>query len=135
MRFKKEKKMRNLYILLMVSILVASTREVKNRLKSSIGQTGHQKLIKNASNTLQNLNVGMIVPHTNFKTREYTKAINSALSNLNKGDARTKNQSSFSFLNKYHLQVSHRMMKLTPSPTGKYFRGRLNFKENRLFCC
>lgn len=113
--------MRDLYILLMVGVLVVSTSDVKNRLKSSIGQTGHQDLIKIISNSsLQNLNVGMIVPHKNFGAREYNKTINNLILNLYKDHARTK-KSKFSFLNKYLLQVNHRMMKLTPSPTGKYF--------------
>jgi len=125
--------MRDLYILLMVGVLVVSTSDVKNRLKSSIGQPGHQDLIKIISNSsLQNLNVGMIVPHKNFGAREYNKTINNLIYNLYKDHARTK-KSKFSFLDKYWLQVNHRMMKLTPSPTGKYFRNRLNFEEKRFF--
>ncbi|XP_072757102.1 glutamate receptor ionotropic, NMDA 2B isoform X7 [Anoplolepis gracilipes] len=112
--------MRHLYILLMVGVLVASTSDQKNRLKLPIGQPGHQELIKTTSRniTLQNLTVGMIVPHTNFGAREYNRAIHKAVHNLYKGHARTKDQSKFSFLDKYRLQVSQRMMKLTPSPTA-----------------
>lgn len=117
--------MRDLYILLMVGVLVVSTSDVKNRLKSSIG---HQESNKNVSkSSLQNLNVGMIVPHKNFGAREYNKTINNLIYNLYKDHARAK-KSKYSFLDKYVLQVNHRMMKLTPSPTGKYFRNRLNFE-------
>lgn len=133
MRFKKEKKMRDLYVLLMMGVLVATSSDVKNRLKSSIGQPAHQEFNKTRNITsLQNLTVSMIVPYTNFGAREYSRAINKVVQNLYKGHSRTKSQSKFSFLDKYRLQVSHRMMKLTPSPTGKYFRSKLNFEKKGL---
>lgn len=123
--------MRGLYVLLMVGALVASSRD---GLKSSIGQSDHQKLMRGSSNTsLPKLSVGLIVPHTSFGVREYTKAINKAVLNLHKGHGRTKGQSRFSFLDKYEFtpsQVYSTMMKLTPSPTGKYFRDWLNLVEN-----
>ncbi|KAL0131036.1 hypothetical protein PUN28_002555 [Cardiocondyla obscurior] len=109
--------MRGLFALLMVGAIVASSRD---GLKSSIGQTD-QKVIRGISNTsLPKLSVGLIVPHTNFGVREYTRAINRAVGNLHKGHARTKGQSRFSFLDKYEFtpsQVNSTMMKLTPSPT------------------
>lgn len=134
MRFVIQKgiKMRELYILLMVGVLVVSTSDLKNRLKSSISQPGHQELIKIRNSLLQNLNVGMIVPHKNFGAREYNKTINNLINNLYKDHVRTK-KSKFSFVDKYLLQVNHRMMKLTPSPTGKYFLNRLYFEEKRFF--
>ncbi|XP_028045100.1 glutamate receptor ionotropic, NMDA 2B isoform X6 [Monomorium pharaonis] len=111
--------MRGLYIFLMVGALVASSKE---GLKSSIGQIDHPKLMKGSSNTsLPKLSIGLIVPHTNFGAREYTKAINKAVINLNKGHGRSKGQSRFSFLDKYEFtptQVNSTMMKLTPSPTA-----------------
>ncbi|KAL6435447.1 hypothetical protein ACFW04_005434 [Cataglyphis niger] len=111
--------MRDLYVLLMMGVLVATSSDVKNRLKSSIGQPAHQEFNKTRNTTsLQNLTVSMIVPYTNFGAREYSRAINKVVQNLYKGHSRTKSQSKFSFLDKYRLQVSHRMMKLTPSPTA-----------------
>lgn len=115
--------MRGLYVLLMVGALVASS---KDGLKSSIGQIDHQKLMRGSSNTsLPKLSVGLIVPHTSFGVREYTRAINKAVLNLHRGHGRTKGPTRFSFLDKYEFtssQVNSTMMKLTPSPTGKYFR-------------
>jgi len=114
--------MRGLYILLMVGALVASPRD---GVKSSIGQTDHHKLMKDSNTSLPKLSIGLIVPHTSFGVREYTRAINRAVVNLHKGHSKTKGQSRFSFLDKYQFtpsQVNSTMMKLTPSPTGKYFR-------------
>lgn len=125
--------MRGLYVLLMVSALVASSRD---GLKSSIGPTDHHKLIRGNSNTsLPKLSVGLIVPHTSFGVREYTRAINKAVLNLHKGYGRTKGQSRFSFLDKYEFtpsQVNSIMMKLTPSPTGKYSRDWSSLEESAL---
>ncbi|KYN13357.1 Glutamate [NMDA] receptor subunit epsilon-2 [Trachymyrmex cornetzi] len=109
--------MRGLYVLLMVGALVASSRD---GLKSSIGQTDHQKLMR-SNTSLPKLSIGLIVPHTSFGVREYTRAINKAVLNLHKGHGRTKGQSRFSFLDKYEFtpsQVNSTMMKLTPSPTA-----------------
>ena len=121
--------MRGLYVLLMVGALVASSRD---GLKSSIGQIDHQKLMR-GNTSLPKLSIGLIVPHTNFGVREYTRAINKAVLNLHKGHGRTKGQSRFSFLDKYEFtpsQVNSTMMKLTPSPTGKYFHDWLSLGEN-----
>ncbi|KYN08766.1 Glutamate [NMDA] receptor subunit epsilon-2 [Cyphomyrmex costatus] len=109
--------MHGLYVLLMVGALVASSRD---GLKSSIGQTDHQKLIR-GNTSLPKLSIGLIVPHTSFGVREYTRAINKAVLNLHKGHGRAKGQSRFSFLDKYEFtpsQVNSTMMKLTPSPTA-----------------
>lgn len=104
-----------LCILLTVGALVVSTN---SGLKIS-----HDS-IKGGNASLPKLTVGLIVPHTSFSVREYTKAINRAVSNLHKGHAKTKD-SRYKFLSVYDFspqQVRHTMMKLTPSPTGKYFR-------------
>lgn len=64
------------------------------------------------------LNIGLILPHTNFGVREYIRAINNAVANLHKSRAMTKG---LSFLKKYNFgnkNVHHVLMKLTPSPTG-----------------
>ncbi|XP_067211841.1 glutamate receptor ionotropic, NMDA 2B isoform X7 [Linepithema humile] len=104
-----------LCILLTVGTLVVST---SGGLRTPISQDS----IKGSSNTsLSKLTVGLIVPHTSFSVREYTKAINRAVSNLHKGHARTKGQTRYSFLDKYDFspqQVRVTMMKLTPSPTA-----------------
>lgn len=124
---RRKKKMYVLCILLTVGALVVSTN---GGLRTPVS---HQDSIKGSSNTsLSKLTVGLIVPYTSFSVREYTKAINRAIGNLHKGHARTKGQSRYSFLDKYNFnpqQVRHTMMKLTPSPTGKYFRDWLNLEE------
>ncbi|EGI68455.1 Glutamate [NMDA] receptor subunit epsilon-2 [Acromyrmex echinatior] len=110
--------MRGLYVLLMVGVLVVASS--RDGLKSSIGQTDHQKLMR-SNTSLPKLSIGLIVPHTSFGVREYTRAINKAVLNLYKGHGRTKGQSRFSFLDKYEFtpsQVNSTMMKLTPSPTA-----------------
>lgn len=64
------------------------------------------------------LNVGLIVPHTNFGKREYVRAINSAVVNLQKNRG-----NKLSFLKNYIFQptnIHFGMMSLTPSPTGIY---------------
>jgi len=124
----QEEKMRGLYVLLMVGALVALPRD---EVKSSIDQTDHHKLMKGSNISLPELSIGLIVPHTSFSVREYTRAINRAVVNLRK--SRAKGQSKFSFLDKYQFtpsQVNLTMMKLTPSPTGKYFRDWLSSEEN-----
>lgn len=83
-----------------------------------------QDSARDSNVSLPELTVGLIVPHTNFGAREYTRAINKAVVNLRKGYAKTKAQSKFTFLEKYNFtqpQVRNTMMRLTPSPTGKYF--------------
>lgn len=65
------------------------------------------------------LNIGLILPHTNFGVREYIKAINNAVASLHRSRVMTRG---LSFLKKYNFSnknVHHVLMKLTPSPTGK----------------
>ncbi|XP_055384462.1 LOW QUALITY PROTEIN: glutamate receptor ionotropic, NMDA 2B-like [Condylostylus longicornis] len=62
------------------------------------------------------LNIGLILPHTNFGKRDYLRAINSAVNSLQKVKGTKLN-----FLNEYTFQASQihfDMMSLTPSPTA-----------------
>lgn len=62
------------------------------------------------------MNVGLILPHTSFGVREYTKAINTAVSGLHK----TRGPR-FRWLQKFGFATSnvhHALITLTPSPTG-----------------
>ncbi|KAH0954670.1 hypothetical protein HN011_004993 [Eciton burchellii] len=98
--------------------------------KSSSSNTSSSSS-SSSNNSLPKLTVGLIVPYTSFSVREYTKAVNKAIDSLHKGHARNKDQSRFSFLDKYQFvqrQVLKSMMKLTPSPTGKYFCNRLDLQ-------
>lgn len=66
----------------------------------------------------EEFSVGLIVPHTNFGKREYSRAITSALQQLQKIRSTKLN-----FLNQYSFQANNvlfDMMPLTPSPTSKY---------------
>lgn len=67
----------------------------------------------------ESLNVGLLLPHTNFGVREYTRAINNAVSGLH----RSQKQRRVEWLKKYSfspVNVHTEMMKLTPSPTGLF---------------
>jgi hypothetical protein len=62
------------------------------------------------------LNVGLILPYTNFGVREYTRAINNAVSGLH----RSRGQR-LDWLKKYNFtpkNVHYVLITLTPSPTG-----------------
>lgn len=76
--------------------------------------------------TSPEMTIGLIVPHTNFGRREYTKAVNRTVGGLRKSYGRSKGQSKlYSFLDKYNFtqhSVQLSMMRLTPSPTGKVSR-------------
>ncbi|XP_032665885.1 glutamate receptor ionotropic, NMDA 2B isoform X6 [Odontomachus brunneus] len=88
--------------------------------KLTSGHSDQQELARSGNVSLPGLTVGLIVPHTNFGVREYTRAINRAVGNLYKGH-KTKAQSRFTFLDKYDFtqyQVRSTMMRLTPSPTA-----------------
>lgn len=58
-----------------------------------------------------NLHVGLVVPYKSFGVREYTKAVTSAKSGLQRKLGR--------LFRKYDLQVHLSMKELTPSPTCK----------------
>nr|XP_040240394.1 glutamate receptor ionotropic, NMDA 2B isoform X1 [Anopheles coluzzii] len=62
------------------------------------------------------LNIGLLVPHTNFGRREYLRSINSAVQGLQKGRG-----AKLTFLKDHEFQTSNihfDMMSLTPSPTA-----------------
>jgi hypothetical protein len=64
-----------------------------------------------------NLNIGLILPHTNFGVRDYIRAIKGAVEKLTKSRG-----PKLHFLNKFEFtpnQVHSVMMTLTPSPTGE----------------
>lgn len=62
------------------------------------------------------MNIGLILPHTNFGVREYIRAINSAVSGLHRSRGPR-----LGWLKKYNFapgNVHFFLMTLTPSPTG-----------------
>ncbi|KAK9880731.1 hypothetical protein WA026_013055 [Henosepilachna vigintioctopunctata] len=62
------------------------------------------------------LNIGLILPYTNFGVREYTRAINNAVQGLHKSKGLRLNWiKKYQFLPK-NIHSVH--MTLTPSPTG-----------------
>lgn len=60
----------------------------------------------------RDLHVGLVVPYKSFGYREYTKAITSAKSGLQR--------KLVNLFRKYDLHVHLNMKELTPSPTGRY---------------
>lgn len=84
--------------------------------RSSGGDAGVYELSRGRNSSLPKLTIGLIVPHTNFGVRAYTKAVNRTIRNLNKGH--TKEGARFTFLDKYDFTQHLIMMTLTPSPTG-----------------
>lgn len=67
-----------------------------------------------AAEPVKRLSLGLLLPHTTFKVREYSKAVQTAMISLRKQD--------LSFLNAYRFQVSDihtDMLKVNPSPTGR----------------
>lgn len=66
---------------------------------------------------LQQFNIGLIVPHTNFGKREYQRAIGSAVATLQK-----MRDTKLPFLRDYEFtakNVNFDMILLTPSPTSE----------------
>lgn len=105
-------------LLLILGTLVISTN---CGWRTAIGQVGAHESSRNRNGSLPMLKIGLIVPHTSFGVREYTRAITRAVSNLHRGHARAKVQTRFTFLDKYRFtqeDVKVSKMKLTPSPTG-----------------
>ncbi|XP_015431881.1 PREDICTED: glutamate receptor ionotropic, NMDA 2B-like, partial [Dufourea novaeangliae] len=103
-------------VFLIVGTLVVST---SCGWRSTAGETGVHETSRNRTGFLPELTIGLIVPHTNFGAREYTKAVNRVVGNLHKEHA--KDQTMFTFLDKYDFkqdQVKLTMMTLTPSPTA-----------------
>ncbi|XP_043501800.1 glutamate receptor ionotropic, NMDA 2B isoform X7 [Polistes fuscatus] len=88
--------------------------------QNEIRERSIEENVKN--NQLPNLTIGLVVPHTNFNAREYTKTINRVVSNLRKGHAgRNKGHGRFTFFDKYAFTQHHvksTMLRLTPSPTA-----------------
>lgn len=78
----------------------------------------HEISMIQRNESLPKLNIGLIVPYTNFGAREYTKAINKAVANLHKA---SRGLRKYTFLEHYQFtqhQIRNVMMELTPSPTG-----------------
>ena len=68
---------------------------------------------------INQLNIGLIAPHTNFGRREYLRAINLAVQSLQKGRGLK-----LTFLKDHEFTTANihfDMMSLTPSPTGWTF--------------
>lgn len=63
----------------------------------------------------EKLHLGLVVPHTSFGKREYTKAYKSALDELKRS-----NKVKFSFFKSHEIAVHMAMNSLTPSPTGEW---------------
>lgn len=100
------------------SSLLAGDR-LSNRDKSGasrISNSGGSSVNSGGSGSDQ-LNIGLIAPHTNFGKRQYSQAITSAIFNLQK-----MRDTKLGFLQNYEFKTNNvhfDMMTLTPSPTSK----------------
>lgn len=66
----------------------------------------------------QQLNIGLLAPHTTFGKREYSKAFTSAIGNLQK-----MRDTKLGFLHEYEFKANNvhfNMIPLTPSPISKF---------------
>lgn len=78
---------------------------------------GGNSLSKGVGANKEQLNIGLIAPHTNFGKREYLRSINNAVTGLTKTRG-----AKLTFLKDYSFEqknIHFDMMSLTPSPTGK----------------
>lgn len=69
----------------------------------------------------EQLNIGLIAPHTNFGKRQYSQAITKALADLQK-----MRDTKLGFLQNYEFKAANihfDMMQLTPSPTSESLSG------------
>lgn len=71
------------------------------------------------------LNLGLILPHSIYNEREYNKAVTRTISEMQRlqRSKSDKGQKVFTFMDKFaftHSQVHRIMMKVNPSPTGKF---------------
>lgn len=95
-----------------IAVSSTSSTSPRGRGSSSSGSSS-----SNSGGNGNQLNVGLIAPHTNFGKRQYSQAINSAISNLQK-----MRDTKLGFLRDYEFKahnVHFDMMTLTPSPTSK----------------
>ena len=84
------------------------------------GTTGYSRLsvpstLAFGSSDSKRLSVGLLLPHTTFKVREYGKAVQMAMMSLRKQE--------LSFLSAYRFQLADihtDMLKVNPSPTGTH---------------
>ncbi|BFG00561.1 glutamate receptor ionotropic NMDA 2B [Drosophila madeirensis] len=77
---------------------------------------GGNSLSKGAAANKEQLNIGLIAPHTNFGKREYLRSINNAVTGLTKTRG-----AKLTFLKDYSFEqknIHFDMMSLTPSPTA-----------------
>lgn len=103
----------------------------------TISESGVPESSRRRNGSLPKMSIGLVVPHTNFGVREYTKAVNRTVGFLRKG-GKLKGQnkhSGSSFLDKYDFtqhSVRLSMMTLTPSPTGIYGRSIVKFLNDTI---
>ena len=80
---------------------------------SGSGTAAPAEVMQQPKDVIRHLSVGLLVPHTTFRVREYSRAVISAMTSLRKQE--------LTFLNAYKFQSSDiymDMLKVNPSPTG-----------------
>lgn len=109
-------------VLVILGALVASTDCWRSTSPESTRLASRRR-----NGTSSEMTIGLIVPHTNFGRREYTKAVNRTVGSLRKSKGQSK---LYSFLDKYNFtqhSVQLSMMRLTPSPTGNVHKPSISF--------
>ncbi|KAM8701709.1 hypothetical protein ACLKA7_001829 [Drosophila subpalustris] len=99
-------------LLNMLLLLAATTTTTTTALRLT---NGGNSLSKNVGANKEQLNIGLIAPHTNFGKREYLRSINNAVAGLTKTRG-----AKLTFLKDYSFEqknIHFDMMSLTPSPT------------------
>lgn len=116
--------MRTYLVMMLFASVISSTWQFRSKSSSSSSNIGSSK-----KSDKEEFNIGLIAPHTNFGKREYLRAINSAMSALNK-----LSSTKLGFLKEYSFtatNVHFDMMSLTPSPTS--MRSHLILNSGTLF--
>jgi hypothetical protein len=91
--------------------------EKPKRIKATLLlQTWRRPTNYGEGNNIRPLNLGLVLPHSIYKEREYNKAVSKAISDLQRSK-----KPELEFLEKFEFglaQVHRIMMKVNPSPTG-----------------
>lgn len=108
---------RHLFTLALLGLIVLCQINPSTAIRLQSNKTSSGSSRKSAADTAEQFNIGLIAPHTNFGKREYLRAINSAIANLQK-----LKSTKLKFLDKIAFSATNvhfDMMSLTPSPTSR----------------
>lgn len=84
------------------------------------GRSSHRRPNAADRRLAMDLNVGMLIPKTNFGVRGYLRAIHDAIQGINKAYKKNHTTNFSKIYDFGEKNVRSKMMSLTPSPTGRY---------------